>query len=37
MTLDIEKVFFSVNYLFLIIVLEKCGFKGDCIVNGYKL
>ena len=31
MTLDIEKVFFLVNYLFLVIVLEKCGFKGDCI------
>ena len=29
MTLDIEKDFDSVNHLFLITKLEKCGFKED--------
>ena len=29
MTLDIEKDFDSVNHLFLITELEKCGFKED--------
>ena len=31
MTLDIEKAFDSVNYLFLIAALEKYGFKEDFI------
>ena len=31
MTLDTENVFDSVNHLFLIAMLEKCGFKEDFI------